>query len=85
MFGPSVMSPENKSANFFLKSNFVEKRFLIILNLYFKTFSTFNEFLSYVFLQYFSLTSYCVNEVSESEDLLIRGGENLYFNELLDI
>lgn len=40
------------------------------------------NFLLYVFLQYFSSTSYFVNVLSESDDLLIRGVVNLYFNEL---
>lgn len=35
-----------------------------------------------MFLQYFSSTSNCVNVLSESDDLLIRGVVNLYFNEL---
>lgn len=35
-----------------------------------------------MFLQYFSSTSNCVNVLSESDDLVIRGVVNLYFNEL---
>lgn len=64
----------------FIKSKFCLKK---ILNLFFKHSPHSMIFLLlYVFLQYFSLTSYCVNEVSKSEDLLIRGGVNLYFNQI---
>lgn len=63
----------------FKKSKFVlKKEFKFI----FKNFSTFNSFFIEVFLQYFSSTSNCVNVLSESDYLLIRGVVNLYFNEL---